>query len=82
MNIQRGKLVSGGRLQVPADIRRMLGLNDGDPVIMEVVGRELHVRPLREAIARVRDRLRPYSRPGVSIADELIAERRAASETE
>jgi AbrB family looped-hinge helix DNA binding protein len=82
MNVQRGKLISGGRIQVPADIRRALGLTDGDPVIMEVVDGELRVRPLREALARVRARLRPYAKKGVSISDELIAERRASSETE
>ena len=82
MNIQRGKLVSGGRIQVPADIRRALGLSDGDAVIMEVVGGELRVRPYREVLARVRENLRRYVPEGVSLADELIAERRAAAETE
>jgi antitoxin PrlF len=82
MNIQRGKLVSGGRLQVPADIRRTLGLADGDPVTLEVVGRTLHVRPLSETLASVRERLRQYIPEGVSLADELIADRRAAAETE
>lgn len=82
MNIQRGKLVSGGRLQVPAELRRLLGLHDGDAVIMEVVHGELHVRPLKEAMARVREQLRPYISEGGSLADELIAERRAASEAE
>ena len=82
MNIQRGKLVSGGRLQIPADIRRALGLNDGDAVTMEVVDGELHVRSYRETLARVQERLRPYVVSGVSIVDELIAERRAEAERE
>jgi antitoxin PrlF len=82
MNVQRGKLVSGGRLQIPADIRRALGLNDGDAVTMEVVNGELHVRSYRETLARVRERLRPYVPEGVSLVDELIAERRAAAEKE
>jgi len=82
MNVQRGKLVSGGRLQVPADIRRLLGLNDGDPVTMRVVDGELHVRPLRDALARVRSRLREHLPPDVSLSDELITERRAAADKE
>ena len=82
MNVQRGKLVSGGRLQIPADIRRALGLNDGDEVRMEVVDGELRVRSFRETLARVRERLRPYAVPGISIVDELIAERRAEAERE
>lgn len=82
MNVQRGKLVSGGRLQVPADIRRALGLNDGDAVTMEVVDGELRVRAYRETLARIRERMKPYVVPGVSIVDELIAERRAEAERE
>lgn len=82
MNVQRGRLVSGGRLQVPADFRRLLGLNDGDSVVMEVVDGELHVKPYRDVIAGVQERLRPYIQPGVSIVDELIAERRAEAERE
>lgn len=82
MNVQRGKLVSGGRLQVPADIRKALGLNDGDAVTMEVVDGELRVRSYRETLARVQKRLSRYVVPGVSIVDELIAERRAEAEKE
>jgi bifunctional DNA-binding transcriptional regulator/antitoxin component of YhaV-PrlF toxin-antitoxin module len=82
MNIQRGKLVSGGRLQVPADFRRLLGLHDGDPVTMQVIDGELHVRPLRDVIAQVQTQFRRYAKQGTSIVDELIAERRAEAEKE
>lgn len=82
MNVQRGKLVSGGRLQVPADIRHALGLKDGDVVLMQVKDGELHVLPYREVIRQVRERIREYIPDGRSLADELIAERRAAAETE
>lgn len=82
MNVQRGKLVSGGRLQVPADIRRELGLKDGDAVTMEVVDGKLQVRPYRAVIAEIQARMRKYLKPGVSLVDELIAERRAEAERE
>jgi AbrB family looped-hinge helix DNA binding protein len=82
MNIQRGKLVSGGRLQLPAELRRELSLADGDTVLMEVVDGELHVRPLRDAVARVQARLRQFVPADVSLSEELIADRRAAAERE
>ena len=82
MNIQRGKLVSGGRLQLPADLRRALSLADGDTVLMQVVGGELHVRPLRGAVARVQARLRQFVPADVSLSDDLIADRRAAADVE
>lgn len=82
MNVQRGKLVSGGRLQLPVEVRRELSLSDGDTVLIEVVDGEIHVRPYRDALARVQTRLRKYVEPGRSLSDELIADRRAAADHE
>lgn len=76
MNALRGRLVSGGRLQLPADLRRELELADGDTVLMQVVDGELHVRPLRDAVARVQARLRAHVPADVSLSDELIRDRR------
>ncbi len=82
MNVQRGKIVSGGRVQLPAEVRRALSLSDGDTLLIEVVGGEVHLRPYSEAIRRVQERTRPYKRDGVNVVDEFIAERRAAAENE
>lgn len=82
MNVQRGKLVSGGRLQVPADIRRELGLTDGDPVMLRVVDGELHVRPVHNALSRVQSRLRAHVGLEGSLSEELIADRRRAARDE
>lgn len=82
MNVQRGKIVSGGRLQLPAEIRRELGVEDGDHVVLELKDGELVVRPYREVLKRVRDRLRKYVSEGGSVVDELIAERRAEAARE
>ena len=76
MNTQRGKIVSGGRIQLPADVRRALSLSDGDTVLIEVVDGEVHLRPVNAAIKRIRQRMQPYIVEGVSIVDELIADRR------
>lgn len=77
MNAHNGKLVSGGRLQLPAEVRRELGLTDGDQVVMRVVDGELHVRPRRDVLKRIQAMLQPYAPHGGSVADELIADRRA-----
>lgn len=84
MNMQRGKvkMVSGGRLQVPADMRRAMGLQDGDVVVFELKDGELRVTPYRDIIKRVQERLRKYVPEGESIVDELIADRRAEAERE
>lgn len=84
MNVQRGKIISGGRVQLPADVRRALSLSEGDTVLIEVVDGEVHLRPLSAAVRRIQERTKAFIRPGESIVEELIAERRreAAAENE
>ena len=68
---------SSGRLVVPAAIRKELGLTPGAAVTLRVTDGELRVLARSEAIRRAQERVRKYVRPGRSLADELIAERRA-----
>jgi AbrB family looped-hinge helix DNA binding protein len=84
MNIQRGKIVSGGRLQIPADLRKQLGIEEGDSVVMEVVNNELRIRSQRESIKRIQELLKPFrAKEGeMLISDELIADRRKEAENE
>ena len=77
MNAQRGRLVSGGRLQLPSEVRRALGLVDGDQVMMRIVDGELHIRPARDALKRIQATLRPYAPADRLVSEELIADRRA-----
>lgn len=82
MNVQRGRLVSGGRLQLPADMRKALSLADGDAVLLEVVDGEIHVRPYRDAVSRIQARLRAYVSSDANLSDELIADRRKDADSE
>jgi AbrB family looped-hinge helix DNA binding protein len=78
----RARIGSGGRLVIPAEIRRELGLEEGEPVVMRVVDGELRLWSLSEGIRRAQAIVRRYVPPGVSLADELIAERRAENARE
>lgn len=82
MHVQSGKIVSGGRVQLPVDVRRALSLKDGDKLQIEVVDGEIRLRPWSEAIRRIQERMKPHRVEGVSVVDELIAERRAESRHE
>ena len=82
MTAYKGRIVSGGRLQLPADVRKELGLADGDDVRLEVVDGELRVRSFRKALERVRAMVREHVPDGVSLTQELMVDRRAASARE
>ncbi|SEN64814.1 looped-hinge helix DNA binding domain-containing protein, AbrB family [Sphingomonas gellani] len=82
MGVVRGKIIGGGRVALPADIRRAMGLSEGDTVHFELDGEELRVRSARTALKRIQDRLRPYGIETLRASDELIAERREAAARE
>ena len=77
MNIARGKVIAGGRIALPADIRRSLGLQNGDTVLFELQGDEVRIRPARSALRRIQERLRDFAPREGLVSEELIAERRA-----
>jgi AbrB family looped-hinge helix DNA binding protein len=77
MAAQRGKIAEGGRLVIPADLRRQLGLQAGDSVVMDVEDGELRVRSLKAAVARAQALVRRYVPAGEGLVDELIRDRRA-----
>lgn len=79
---QAVKIVDGGMLEIPAQFRRELGLGTGDTVLVELAEDGLRVRSLSGAVARAQAIVRQFSPPGVSLADDLIAERRTEAARE
>lgn len=79
---QRVKIVDGGKLVIPASMRRQLGISTGDTVLVDVDNGELRVRSVTRAIERARAILRKHIPDGVSLADELTADRRREAERE
>ena len=82
MPSQRVKVVEGGKLVIPAAFRREMGVKPGDTVIVELDHGELRVRSLSSAIRRVQERMRELNPEARSLADELIADRRAEAARE
>ncbi len=66
----------GGRVVIPAVMRAALGVQGGDTVLLRFDDGELRILTPRQAIRRAQELVRQYVPEGVSLADELIAERR------
>ena len=73
------KLGSNGRLVIPADYRRQLGISDGDALIVRVADGELRIRTLASAIERAQRLVRKYVPKSTSLVQELLEERRGAT---
>lgn len=76
------KLGSNGRLVIPAAVRRALGVAEGDELSLAVVDDELRVTTIRAAVRRAQRVMAQRVPSERSLADELIAERRAAAANE
>jgi len=76
------RLTEGGRIVLPAEYRRALGLRTGDEVILRLEDGEIRILTPRQAIRKAQDLVRRTIPEGRSLADELIAERRAEATNE
>lgn len=72
----------GGRIVIPAPIRRALGIGEGDLVQLTIEGDEIRLVSKDVAIRRVQEMVAKYVPEGVSLVDELIEERRREAERE
>jgi AbrB family looped-hinge helix DNA binding protein len=78
----RARVNENGRVVIPASYRKALGIKAGDEVILRMEDDELRITTMKRRIERAQRRIRQYVKPGVSLADELIAERREAAKRE
>lgn len=78
----RTRVADGGRIVLPAEYRRALGIQVGDEVVLRLEGETVRVLTRRQAIREAQEIVRRYVPADRSLADELIEERRreAASE--
>jgi AbrB family looped-hinge helix DNA binding protein len=82
MDAQRSKVIDGGKVVIPAHMRRALGLSTGDVVTIEIDDGDIRIRTLPNALARARAIVRRHVPEGQSLVDELSADRRAEAKSE
>ena len=78
----RTRVNENGRVVIPASFRKALGINIGDEVVLRIEDDELRITTQQRRIQRAQRRARRYLKPGVSLVDEFLAERREAAKRE
>jgi AbrB family looped-hinge helix DNA binding protein len=78
----RTRVNENGRMVIPASFRKALGIHAGDEVVLRIEDDELRVSTLKRRLERAQRLVRKHVKPGTSLADELIAERREAARNE
>lgn len=79
---QKLRIAEDGRVVIPADMRRAMLVDETGMITARVVDGELRVLTPEAALRSLQRMVREAVPEGVSLADELIAERRAEARRE
>lgn len=83
MNAIRGRVSGSGRIGLPAEVRKAVGLDRGGDVIIELDNGDIRIRTVREVVTRAqalsRELLAGKADAGL---DAFLAERRKNAEHE
>ncbi len=82
--MQSTKVSEGGRVVVPAEIRKALNIKDGDTVLWELREGEARLTTRQARLRRAQELVSKHCpvAPGASVVDQFLAERRAEAARE
>lgn len=75
MNAIAARVTQGGRLVLPAAVRRSMKIADGEVVMLELRGKVLQIVPLRDRLDAIQAACSKVLKGG-HVVDEFLAERR------
>jgi AbrB family looped-hinge helix DNA binding protein len=73
------KVESNGRILLPAAIRKEMGLNPGDSLVV-YYNTELHIVPLKNKIKECQQLVKKYNKKNISLVDSLKNSRKQDNE--
>ena len=83
MNVIHGKVSKSGRISLPAEFRKAVGLDHGGDVVVELDGREIRIRTVEEVVSAAQALTRKLLIHGQATSvDSFLAERRREAESE
>jgi len=76
------KVRKDGSVLIPAVFRKALGMKPGEPLVASWVDHEVRIMTLKHRLEEAQRHARKNIKPGVSLVDELIADRRREAQRE
>jgi AbrB family looped-hinge helix DNA binding protein len=65
-----------GRVLIPSGMRQRYGIHQGDRVVLQADDTGIHITTIDQAVKNAQAICARYIKPGVSVVDDLIRERR------
>ena len=76
IGLQPLRIAPDGRVLIPLEMREAMALEDDDRVLARVEEGELRLVSPTVAVQRIQSRMRKYRKPGESVVDRFLADRR------
>jgi AbrB family transcriptional regulator, stage V sporulation protein T len=67
------KIIAGGKIVIPAELRRLLGVNTGDSLVIEEEDGKIVLKSYEQVVREIQAR---YQTEGSDSVDQLLADRR------
>lgn len=77
MSLSQTQVSAGGRIVIPAEIRKLMGINTGDQVILSYHDGELHISTRKQRLKLAKALVKASCAGNHSLVDELLEERKA-----
>jgi len=75
------KLIKGGKIVIPAELRREFGFEEGDNLVFEKEGDRLVLKSEKQVLMEIRANVKALIKTPFTV-DDFIAEKRAEAERE
>lgn len=72
----RVRIVAGGRVVIPAEVRQGLGVKEGDELLISRDGDGIRITTVQQAVKEVQAYFGQFKKSGERVVDEFLAERR------
>lgn len=77
MSLSQTQVSAGGRIVIPAEIRKLMGINTGDQVVLSYHDGELHISTRKQRLKQAKALVKASCASDHSLVDELLKERKA-----
>lgn len=75
------KLIKGGKIVIPAELRREFGFKEGDTVVLERDGNALVLKSYKQVLSEIQTKVKSLIKHPFTV-DDYIAEKRREAESE
>jgi AbrB family transcriptional regulator, stage V sporulation protein T len=77
----QAKVIKGGKIVIPAELRRELGFKDGDTLVLERGGNGLVIKTYEQVVREVQAKVKKLIKNPFTV-DDYLAEKYLEAETE